>query len=243
MKIILSPSKTQDSPGLSYHSDIPLLDKKATLSLFKKLQKMSPEDLGKAMGIQGKLLDKTVLLYHSFDPKVTPQCDAISLYTGVVYDQLELSTYDEQQKAYLADHVRILSAMYGLLHPSAPVWPYRLDFTMRLPELRLKALWSKRFVKALKAESLIIDLSSQEFSGLLAPLKPKIHQVIFLESIDGQEKIISTNVKKARGKMAHYMIQNRIRTIDEMRAFCEDGYRFQPTRSHEKSSVFLKVFR
>lgn len=243
MKIILSPSKTQASPGLSYHSEIPLLDQKATLSLFKKLQKMSPEDLGNAMGIQGKLLDKTVSLYHDFDPLTSPQCAAISLYTGVVYDQLTLSAYDNPQMAYLNDHVMILSAMYGLLHPNASVWPYRLDFTMSLPELKLKTLWSKKIIQALKDEPLIIDLCSQEFSSLLAPLKTKIHQVVFVESVNGQEKIISTNAKKARGKMAHFMIRNRLGSIEEMRAFCEDGYRFRPEKSNEKRSVFVKDCR
>ncbi len=241
MKLILSPSKTQASPELSFHSDYPLLDQKATLSLFRKLRKMSPEALGSAMGIKGKLLDKTVALYRNFDPKATPQGSAITLYTGVVYDQLKLSAYDEQQSAYLHDHVRILSAMYGLLHPCAVIWPYRLDFTMSLPELKLKSLWSKKIIQALKDEPLIIDLSSQEFSGLMAPLKSKIHQVIFVESVKGQEKIISTNAKKARGKMADFMILNRISSISEMNAFCEDGYRFQAQRSTEKCSVFLKA--
>lgn len=241
MKIILSPSKTQNEElTLPFYSDIPLLNHKATLSLFKTLKKMSPVQLGEAMDIKGKLLDKTVKLYQDFDPKTTPTVSAIALYTGVVFDQLTLAAYDEKQNDYINDHVRILSAMYGLLHPRSAIWPYRLDFTMKLPSLKLKILWSPRIVKALKSENLILDLSSQEYGALLKPLSSKIHQIIFLELIDGQEKIISTNAKKARGKMAHYLIHNRITDIKDLAGFSEDGYCFQTVRSNQNRSVFIK---
>lgn len=242
MKIILSPSKTQAIPVSSRReTELPILDLEATLSLFHRLKRMSKKRLALTMDLEGKLLEKTYRLYQDFDPKTSLTLPAIELYTGLVFDQLDLKSYDADQRDYLNNHLRILSAMYGLVHPQNQIWPYRLDFTMTLPKPSLKTIWSKRIRSALETEDWIIDLSSQEFGSLLSGLSSKIHQVIFLERIAGQERIISANAKKARGKMAHYLIRNRITDLDGLRRFHEDGYVVQPLRSDPGSSLFLKV--
>lgn len=241
MKILLSPSKTQAEPSAVTSQKGPaLLDQEATLSLFHRLGRMSLSRMGQAMDLQGKLLEKTNHRYRSFDPLHSPTIKAIRLYTGLVYDQLKLDEYDEAQWAYLNDHVRILSAMYGLLHPQSQIWPYRLDYSMRLPALRLKALWKDKIAGALAEEDWIIDLSSQEFGSLLAKSSSKIHQVHFFEIINGKERIISANAKKVRGKMANFLIQNQVIDLDHLRRFEEDGYVHQPARSSVHQSVFIK---
>ena len=241
MKIILSPSKTQSTPSVDFNdTNESLLNRDKTLRLFHGLKRLSKSKLAEIMDLDGKLLEKTHGLYQSFDPDTVKRIPAIRLYTGLVYDQLHLDEYDSAQWVYLNDHLRLLSAMYGLLHPMTLVWPYRLDYTMRLPKIKLKDLWAKEINQALKDEDWIIDLSSQEFGSLLKPLSSKIHQVVFLEIINGQEKIISANAKKARGKMADYLIRNKVTQHSELITFNQDGYRYLKDRSDEKRSVFVK---
>lgn len=241
MKIILSPCKTQSTPSTDFiDSDESLLNREKTLVLFHALKRCSKSKLAEIMDLQGKLLEQTHALYSQFDPVTVKRIPALRLYTGLVYDQLHLDDYDQAQWTYLNDHLRLLSAMYGLLHPMTLVWPYRLDFTMRLPKINLKAFWADKILDALSGEDWIIDLSSQEFGSLLKPLGSKIHHVDFLEIINGKERIISANAKKARGKMADYLIRNKVTDRSELITFDLDGYRYQSDRSDESRSVFIK---
>jgi len=202
---------------------------------------MSKPRLALTMDLEGKLLEKTYRLYQDFDPATSLTLPAIHLYTGLVYDQLTLDAYDEAQWTYLNTHLRILSAMYGLLHPQTRIWPYRLDFTMTLPKPSLKTIWSQKICSVLEEEDWIIDLSSQEFGSLLNGLSPKIHHVLFLELINGKERIISANAKKARGKMTQYLIVNQVIDLEGLRRFIGEGYVVQPDRSDLSRTVFLKV--
>jgi len=219
---------------------VDVLDHELTMKIFRKIKAMSRKKMAEVMDLDGKLLDKTYHSYQDFHPETTPTMPAIRLYTGLVFDQLHLDTYDELQTAYLNDHLVILSAIYGLVHPQTPIWPYRLDMTVSIPGLKLKILWTSKITEALKEQDLIIDLSSQEFGVLLKPLGNKIHQVIFLENVNGIEKIISANAKKIRGKMADYLIRNRITKISELTQFHEDGYQYQSDRSSTNCSIFIK---
>jgi len=241
MKIILSPSKTQADPKKApLVTQETILDLESTLMILKKLKKLSRKKLAETMKLDGKLLEKTYRCYQDFNPETSLKLPSIHLYTGLVFDQIQLDTYNEDQIAYLNDHLRILSAMYGLLHPQALIWPYRLDLTMTIPTLKLRSLWSGKIAEALKEETLIIDLSSQEFSVCLAPLGNKVHHVIFLEDINGKERIISANAKKIRGKMADYLITHQITDLSRLTEFDIDGYHYQTERSSGTCSIFIK---
>ena len=53
-------------------------------------------------------------------------------------------------------------------------------------------------------------------------------------------KIISFFAKKARGMMARYIIQNRIKSAAQLKHFDVDGYRFDATSSTQDELVFLR---
>ena len=206
MKIILSPSKTQHilNNCLSYNEPKYLAD---SLKLFNYLKNLSQEELAKAMHIKGKTLEQTYQLYQNFNPYTSPKQSAIHLYTGLVFEQLNLSDYTKEQMLFLNDHVRILSAMYGVLKPSDCIYPYRLDFTMRFKDVKLKDFWKEKVVAEFKDEDVIIDLASQEFSQLLKPLQEKIHKIEFVDVIKEKEKVVSFHAKRMRGKMLDKLIR------------------------------------
>ena len=57
---------------------------------------------------------------------------------------------------------------------------------------------------------------------------------------NGNYKIISFYAKKARGLMARFIIQNRIKKTDELVNFDLDGYKYSKADSTAESPVFLR---
>ncbi len=240
MKIILSPSKTMNLNGPTRIVSSPLfLDTPKTLKIFKLLHKITKKEFSSVMKIEKELLEETVSMYRSFTPDA-PLIPAIELYTGLAFRSLELETYDCIQLDYLEKHLRILSAMYGVVTPFMGIWPYRLDFTHRFKTLNPATLWKQAIPQAFEDEDLIINLASEEFSTFLKPLESIVHTVEFSEFIRGQEKVVSANAKKARGYMAHLMIKHQVKSIEDLRKLDMSPYVLQKEKSNVHVSHYLK---
>ena len=63
---------------------------------------------------------------------------------------------------------------------------------------------------------------------------------VFKDYKNGNYKIISFYAKKARGLMARFIIQNRIKKTDELVNFDLDGYKYSEADSTAESPVFLR---
>ena len=240
MKIIVSPSKTQTNiiqlEGLDhpkYHSE--------SRQIIKELKQYRKEELASIMKIKGQLLDQTYHDIKNLKLNQTSLTPAIRLYTGVVYDTLKLDDYTVEEKLYLNQNVRIISALYGVLSPMDGVQAYRLDFTMKLKNINLHQFWKDKIIKVFKQDEFILDCASQEFSHFLKPYKEKVHRVEFIDIVDGQEKIISYNAKKLRGLMVDYCIRNNVKTIDRIKDFSSEGYHFDELRSNQNQSIFVRL--
>jgi len=239
MKIILSPSKTQSD--IEVHKDLEH-PKYYTFSkqIIKEIKTYKKDDLAKIMHIKDKLLEETFSLYKKYKVNKNELIPAIRLYKGVVYDCFNLDNFSENEINYLNEHLRIISALYGVLKPYDGVQPYRLDFTMKMDNINLNTFWKNKILKYFKKEDFILDCASQEFSHFLKPLKEKVHRIEFIDNVDGQDKIISYNAKKMRGLMAFYCIKNQVNSIERIRDFDEDGFTYQAHLSDNSLSIFMR---
>ena len=88
-----------------------------------------------------------------------------------------------------------------------------------------------------KAEKKISDNSKPA----LLVFKGDVYQGLQAEDFkNGNYKIISFYAKKARGLMARFIIQNRIKKTDELINFDLDGYKYSKADSTADSPVFLR---
>jgi cytoplasmic iron level regulating protein YaaA (DUF328/UPF0246 family) len=240
MKIILSPSKTQNDQGFSHISNKYPLNQEMTFDLFHRMKGFSKKSMGEAMKIQGKCLDETYEYYQNFYPE-NFMLQAIDCYQGVVFHEIKTNQYNEKQRSYMNHHLVILSAMYGVLEPDTQIWPYRLDMKVKLEGIHLYKYWEKQIDTYFFKEDLIINLASDEFSRLLKPFEKRMLHIHFLEKKkDGRLKVISVNAKKARGIMAHQMILYQIQDIQRIREFDIIGYRFDQELSDDTNYFFVK---
>ncbi|PKM54135.1 MAG: peroxide stress protein YaaA [Firmicutes bacterium HGW-Firmicutes-5] len=235
MKIIISPSKTQNYSRIHKSAVHEPLFNKEALYLNQRLKKLSKKSLSHLMGIDNTLLEQTYSNIKDFDI-ATPNC-AISTYTGLVYKQLSLDTYNNEQIEYLEKHLVILSAMYGALKPFDGIKPYRLDMKMPLIRPSLYKYWEKPLAHYFKNETVLIDLSSNEYGKMLPSHKITVK---FMEKKDPEYKNIATYSKIARGQLLDLMIKNQITQPHQLKTVSFEGYHYNANLSNERSIVFTR---
>lgn len=93
---------------------------------------------------------------------------AILAYDGIAYKYMAPSVFEDSQFSYIQEHLRMLSAFYGVLKPMDGVRPYRLEMQakLRVGDYKdLYAYWGDNLYKSIVDEShVIINLASKEYS-------------------------------------------------------------------------------
>ena len=179
-------------------------------------------------------------LYHQLTP-------AILSYEGIAYQYMAPSVFENGQFAYVQEHLRILSAFYGVVRPMDGVTPYRLEMQAKAKIAGAKDLydyWGDRLYREVLDDSrVIINLASKEYSRCIEKyLQPKD---VYITCVFGEfsgEKIVQKGVyaKMARGEMVRFMAENRIGSPEEMKGFDRLGYAFRADLSDERTYIFIK---
>ena len=237
MKIIMSPAKEMatDAPvqkdwGLTEDSQ----------KIVSLLSNYSKEELKKLLKVSDALLEENWNKIQRFQESVTYH--AMDLYQGLAFRSFKQVADWKEHKAYAVKHLRILSALYGAISPEECVKPYRLDLTMNLKVEgeTLKKYWKERIVTSFEKGECIVNLASSEFSSLFNKKQYDWVDVDFFEKKEGALKQHSTISKKARGKMAAWMMLHHIQDKVELRNFDVDGYAFDELLSNENQYCFVK---
>lgn len=253
MLIVLSPAKRLDfseaDPALPASTRRFVED---TASLATTTKRQTRADLRRLMSISDKLAELNQARFKAFDPDDTGTgIQAAFAFAGDVYEGLKARELDSSALAFAQDHIRILSGFYGLLRPLDRIQPYRLEMGTRLKTRRGSSLydfWGDRISQCLNADAegqtdpSLINLASQEYFGAIdaKTLKLPVITPHFREEKDGESRIISFFAKKARGTMARFVIDERIETPGDLKAFDRDGYRFDKTASTDTDWIFTR---
>jgi cytoplasmic iron level regulating protein YaaA (DUF328/UPF0246 family) len=252
MKIVISPAKS-----LNFEKELPtnLFSKSAFLKESKivnhAIKQKSPKELSELMDISDKLADlnwkrnkdwKTPFNQNNARP-------AIFAFDGDVYTGLDAYSIPTEKLEVLQNKVRILSGLYGLLKPLDLMQAYRLEMGTKLPIGESKNLydfWKNNLTNALNKElnkgELFINLASNEYFSAIntKTLKVPVITPEFKDYQAGKLKIISFFAKKARGLMVRYIIDTNAETIEDLKGFDYDGYRFDANLSKENQLVFTR---
>ena len=237
MKIIMSPAKEM-ATDVPVQKDWMLTeDSQKIVSL---LSNYSKEELKKLLKVSDALLEENWDKIQKFQESVTYH--AMDLYQGLAFRSFKQVADWKEHKAYAVQHLRILSALYGAISPEECVKPYRLDLTMNLKVEgeTLKKYWKERIVTSFEKGECIVNLASSEFSSLFNKKQYDWVDVNFYEKKEGVLKQHSTISKKARGKMAAWMMLHHIQDKVELRNFDIDGYAFNELLSNENQDCFVK---
>ena len=252
MKIIISPAKSLDfetkSPT-SLHTQPRFLEQSEKLN--KKLKTLSKKNISELMKISDALsalnYDRNQMWKTPFSPKNAKQ--AIYSFTGEVFRGIDVHTLEEEKIPVLQDRLRILSGLYGILKPLDLIQPYRLEMGTKLPVGNTKNLykfWDDTVAKSLNDElkdgELLVNLASTEYFKVLPKKVLKVPMItpVFKDFKNGEYKTVMTFAKKARGLMVRYIIDNNIKTIDGLKNFNKESYRFSEEMSTKNELLFTR---
>jgi len=255
MLVILSPAKKLD--WTAHPDPRPLTDpdfQSDATYLAGQARDLGADGLKKLMKISDKLAALNLERFESFADTPAPEQTrpAIHAFAGDTYTGLSASTLDRDSLDWAEGHLRILSGLYGLLRPFDAMQPYRLEMGSRLATdhgKTLYAYWGTRLAKALDRAAqdagagVIVNCASQEYFGAVAQdaLRSRVITPVFMETRDGTDpRIISFFAKKARGAMARFILEHRLRDPDSLRDFDTGGYRYQPDQSTADRPVFFR---
>jgi len=252
MKIVISPAKSLD-----FESALPT--EKFTKSAFmadsrtinKVIKQKKPKELSALMDISDKLADLNWQRNKKWKTPFTAENarPAIYAFNGDVYQGLDAHTIPLEKLDELQNSLRILSGLYGLLKPLDLIQPYRLEMGTHLPigeSPNLYDYWKQKLTKALNKElkkgELLINLASQEYFSAIdvKALKVPVITPEFKDYKDGKLKIISFFAKKARGMMVRYIMDTNAKTIENLKGFDYEGYRFDANLSKGNTLVFTR---
>jgi uncharacterized protein len=252
MKIVISPSKALDFEKVlptNQFSQSNFL--KASKIIHKIIKQKTPKELSELMTISENLGELNWQRNKAWKTPFTPENARPAMYAfdGDVYTGLAAYTIPIDKIEVLQKKLRILSGLYGLLKPLDLMQPYRLEMGTKLPigeSINLYDFWKKIITtslnKELKKGDLFVNLASNEYFSAVdvKALKVPVVTPEFKEFKDGKLKIISFFAKKARGLMVRYIVDTNAETIEDLKGFDYEGYRFDATLSKGNSLVFTR---
>lgn len=252
MKLVLSPAKSLD-----FESKLPTTKTSEGQFLSdserinKLLKKKSARSLSKLMSISDDLAQLNYQRNQEWQLPFTKDNarPAVYAFNGDVYRGLDVYTLDTKNIDKLQDTVRILSGLYGVLKPLDLIQPYRLEMGTKLSIGKNKNLyefWKKKVTKALNEElednELFLNLASNEYFKAIdsKTLKVPVIEIDFKELKNGEYKTIGIYAKLARGLMARYIIDTNAKTLEDIKGFNLENYRFHEQLSKENRLVFTR---
>ncbi|GAA2255949.1 peroxide stress protein YaaA [Actinomadura luteofluorescens] len=138
-----------------------------------------------------------------------PTLPAARLYTGVLYDNLDLADLDAEAATR---QIIVFSGLWGALRLTDRVPPYRLSMGTSLPPGgSLGASWRPAMRKALRLDDdLIVDMRSGPYASVWKAPGPAVSVRVFRERLDGgvaKRTVVSHMAKATRGRIAHDLIK------------------------------------
>ena len=244
MKIILSPAKKMitDTDSIEPVALPEFIDK--TTELLSWLKDKSKEELKAIWKCNDKIAEQNFYrlenmdIYHILTP-------AVLSYEGIAFQYMAPSVFEDRQFEYIQNHLRILSAFYGVLKPMDGVTSYRLEMQAKVEIGDAKNLyeyWGDLLYHSVIDDSrIIINIASKEYAKCIEKyLTPQDRYitVAFCELSGDKMVTKGTYAKMARGEMVRFMAENNIDNPIEIQKFDRLGYFFRSDLSSDTEYVF-----
>ena len=247
MLIILSPSKTQNFSNISLtKASAPLYIDKAN-EIISELKKLSLEEVTSLMSISDKLGKDTYKNIHNFQEspanRFTKQ--ALFSYTGEVFNKINPRSFSNEELAFCQSNIRILSGIYGFLKPLDQIQPYRLEMALKLKNNHsMVQYWKQDITNAINREEkdVIVNLASNEYDSTIQKnhLIAKFISIQFKDAKRDKYKVVGIYAKQARGEMVHYIVKNNIESLDSIKNFGQNGYKYNVSLSSDSDWIFTR---
>lgn len=255
MIMILSPAKIFREYSvdqlLAYN---PVSYQQQTEQLVERLSKLKVNELEQLMKVSEDIAKCNEARYKRFNEPGQKGYYAVDYFYGEAFKGLDAPTLSEEARAFMQEHLRVLSGLYGSLKPMDVIQPYRLEMGSKLSNKKgdslykiWKPLLTKEFLGAIaesKGEKVLLNLASDEYSKAI-DLKHinKSYPVLTLSfKVKKGEtyKVVGMHAKRARGLMVRYICEHQIEKLEALKEFNLEGYHYCEILSTDSEWTFVK---
>ncbi len=142
-----------------------------------------------------------------------PTARADHVYTGVLYEALDLPGLDAAARRRASSRVAIISGLFGLLRPADRIPAYRLSGSVTLPGVGPVARhWARNLSPAFReaaGDGLVVDLRSGTYAPFWKPAASEAARVVtvrVLQEVDGRRKAVSHFNKATKGRLVRDLL-------------------------------------
>ena len=212
--ILLPPSEGKHSPTRGKPLDLDTLivpglttARSAVLEELVRRCRDEPEVMREVLGLGPTQADEVA---RDAALLTAPTARADAVYTGVLYDHLDLETLDAAARRRATRWVLITSALFGVVRPSDRIPAYRLAGGVSLPDLGGVARhWSHHLREPLDAAAdgrLVVDLRSSAYVPFWRPRGQRVATVRVLQEQDGHRSVVSHFNKATKGRITRALL-------------------------------------
>ena len=225
-----------------------------TFALVKRLKAIDTHGLEQLMSISTKLAVTNQERYQNF-PSQNAAFEhlqpAVFQFIGDVYKIMRIDDFDAKSLERTHDSLFILSGLYGLLSAFDGMYPYRLEMGCACTKLwgfSLYEFWQQALTEHLNQllssplKLAHLDLASGEYAQVIdteSLNKPSIGFVFAEQTGVDTHKVIGIKAKRARGAMARYILTQNIQSIDDLKNFSYERYRYSQALSSKQRLFFI----
>lgn len=218
--ILIPPSERKSVGGLlDPLESVP----ESVASLLGKLNnfKGNPERL---YGFKGRELEAAQLANAMVLSSFT--LPAIQRYESDLIEGIDFSTLENRE--YFNEHVRIVSALFGLVLPEDRLPEYHL----RIDKLRAADHWRPIIAQQLRGR-FVIDLLTQAYRK--AVVFDQGIAVDFATVKNGKKRLAGQFANNIKGRFVRWLVENEITSPDEFKEFRAQGFRWNGKQFLRKS--------
>jgi cytoplasmic iron level regulating protein YaaA (DUF328/UPF0246 family) len=216
--VLLPPSEGKATPRRGSRLDLSTLSfpelataREEVLDALVTLCRDEPE---RAAGVLGLGPTQADAVTRNAGLREAPTTRADRLYTGVLYDALDLASLDAAAKRRAGRWLLVTSGLFGFVRPGDRVPAYRLSGDVTLPGLGGVARhWSRHLGPAVAeaaGNGLVVDLRSSSYAPFWRPDRawaPRVATVRVLHEHQGTRKVVSHFNKATKGRLVRSLLE------------------------------------
>ena len=142
-----------------------------------------------------------------------PAGPASEVYTGVLYDRLDIPGLPAKARERASESLLIMSGLWGAIRPQDRIPNYRFPAKARLPEAGpLGRFWKEPLSLAMdeagldQPDEVVLDMRSGAYVSFWKPRNARLVPVRAFTEVDGKRKSVSHMAKATRGEVARSVL-------------------------------------
>lgn len=219
MLIVLPPSEGKTAPSRGKPLDLAQLDfpgltqaREQVLAALVDLCSGDPATAARTLGLGGTQAE---LVARNATLRTAPTARADRVYSGVLYDALDVATLSPAAKRRAGSRLAVTSSLFGLVRPADRIPAYRLSGDTTLPGLGpVAGVWREVLGDAVDealGSGLLVDLRSSTYAAFWRPpadLAPRVATVRVLHEVGDRRQVVSHFNKATKGRIVRALLED-----------------------------------